>query len=92
MQKKFRTFYRVLFKATLTLYRQTFSNYSPKNSSMQSLRLKEVLFLFLFLFIFIFLILILFQIKASNDTSNFDSYPREEEVPPDEFSGWDKEF
>lgn len=32
------------------------------------------------------------KIKASNDTSNFDSYPREEEVPPDEFSGWDKEF
>jgi len=35
---------------------------------------------------------ILPKIKASNDTSNFDSYPREEEVPPDEFSGWDKEF
>ena len=34
----------------------------------------------------------IFQIKASNDTSNFDSYPREEEVPPDEFSGWDKDF
>jgi len=32
------------------------------------------------------------KIKASNDTSNFDSYPREEEIPPDEFSGWDKEF
>ena len=38
------------------------------------------------------LLLFFFQIKASNDTSNFDSYPREEEVPPDEFSGWDKEF
>ena len=37
-------------------------------------------------------LILFFQIKASNDTSNFDSYPREEEVPPDEFSGWDKEF
>ena len=33
-----------------------------------------------------------FQIKSTSDTSNFDSYPREEDVPPDEFSGWDKDF
>jgi len=32
------------------------------------------------------------KIKASTDTSNFDSYPREEDIPPDEFSGWDKDF
>jgi len=32
------------------------------------------------------------KIKSTNDTSNFDSYPREEDVPPDEFSGWDKDF
>ena len=32
----------------------------------------------------------LFQSAA--DTSNFDKYPRDEAVPADELSGWDKEF
>lgn len=35
---------------------------------------------------------ILPKIKSTSDTSNFDSYPKEEEIPPDEFSGWDKDF
>ena len=26
------------------------------------------------------------------DTSNFDKYPRDEIVPADEVSGWDKDF
>jgi hypothetical protein len=26
------------------------------------------------------------------DTSNFDKYPRDENVPADELSGWDKDF
>lgn len=34
----------------------------------------------------------LFQIRSSTDASNFDSYPRDEEIPPDEFSGWDELF
>lgn len=33
------------------------------------------------------------QIKGTTDTSNFDDYPEEEdEPPPDDVTGWDKEF
>jgi len=32
------------------------------------------------------------KIRSSTDASNFDSYPRDEEIPPDEFSGWDELF
>nr|CAD7605070.1 unnamed protein product [Timema genevievae] len=31
-------------------------------------------------------------VKSNTDTSNFDKYEREKEIPPDEFSGWDKDF
>ncbi|XP_071829351.1 cGMP-dependent protein kinase 1-like isoform X5 [Apostichopus japonicus] len=31
-------------------------------------------------------------IKSSSDYSNFDSYPRATEIPPDELSGWDEYF
>ena len=30
--------------------------------------------------------------QSAADTSNFDKYPRDEAVPADELSGWDKEF
>ena len=32
------------------------------------------------------------QVQGPSDTSNFDKYPRDEIVPGDEISGWDKEF
>jgi len=31
-------------------------------------------------------------VKGSSDTSNFDKYPRDEAIPADELSGWDKDF
>nr|CAD7444458.1 unnamed protein product [Timema bartmani] len=31
-------------------------------------------------------------VKSNTDTSNFDKYEKEKEIPPDEFSGWDKDF
>ncbi|VDQ06049.1 unnamed protein product [Trichobilharzia regenti] len=31
-------------------------------------------------------------IRGPDDTSNFDKYPQQNEVPPDETSGWDIEF
>nr|CAD7432254.1 unnamed protein product [Timema monikensis] len=31
-------------------------------------------------------------VKSNTDTSNFDKYEREKEIPPDEISGWDKDF
>nr|CAD7576362.1 unnamed protein product [Timema californicum] len=31
-------------------------------------------------------------VKSNTDTSNFDKYEREKEIPPDELSGWDKDF
>ena len=30
--------------------------------------------------------------KGSSDYSNFDSYPKNMEIPPDEISGWDFDF
>ena len=33
-----------------------------------------------------------FQVKNATDTSNFDDYPDDEEEPPDDLTGWDKEF
>ncbi len=33
------------------------------------------------------------QVRHPADTSNFDHFPpNQEEVPPDDTSGWDKEF
>lgn len=32
------------------------------------------------------------QVKGPNDYSNFDSYPKSSDVPPDETSGWDFDF
>lgn len=33
------------------------------------------------------------QVKSCCDTSNFDSYPAEEGgEPPDDLTGWDKDF
>jgi len=32
------------------------------------------------------------KVQGPADTSNFDKYPRDEAVPADEISGWDKEF
>ncbi|CAH8680580.1 cGMP-dependent protein kinase 2, variant 2 [Schistosoma haematobium] len=31
-------------------------------------------------------------ILGPDDTTNFDKYPQQNEIPPDETSGWDKEF
>ena len=33
-----------------------------------------------------------FQIKHNSDFSNFDNYPKEANLPPEEMSGWDAEF
>lgn len=38
------------------------------------------------------LIFIYLQIKGPADFSNFDNYPKNSEVPPDETSGWDINF
>jgi hypothetical protein len=35
---------------------------------------------------------ILPTVVGQADTSNFDKYPRDESVPADELSGWDKDF
>ena len=32
------------------------------------------------------------KVQSAADTSNFDKYPRDEVVPADELSGWDKDF
>lgn len=32
------------------------------------------------------------HVKDNTDLSNFDEYPRDRDDPPDELSGWDKEF
>uniref|UniRef100_A0A4D5RA32 cGMP-dependent protein kinase n=1 Tax=Scolopendra viridis TaxID=118503 RepID=A0A4D5RA32_SCOVI len=32
------------------------------------------------------------EVKSPTDVSNFDCYPREFEIPPDEVSGWDADF
>lgn len=32
------------------------------------------------------------KVQGAADTSNFDKYPRDEAVPADELSGWDKDF
>ena len=33
-----------------------------------------------------------FQVKSPTDASNFDDYPKEDDIPPDDLSGWDKDF
>ncbi|XP_069684645.1 cGMP-dependent protein kinase, isozyme 1 isoform X2 [Periplaneta americana] len=32
------------------------------------------------------------QIRGPTDTSNFDSYPKDNDIPPDELSNWDVDF
>lgn len=32
------------------------------------------------------------KVASPSDVTNFDSYPPEQDVPPDEFSGWDEGF
>ena len=32
------------------------------------------------------------QVKSPTDASNFDDYPKEDDIPPDDLSGWDKDF
>lgn len=32
------------------------------------------------------------QVRGPTDTANFDSYPKELDMPPDEFSNWDADF
>jgi len=34
----------------------------------------------------------LFQVKSPTDYSNFDSYAKDMDVPPDDLSGWDENF
>ncbi len=33
-----------------------------------------------------------FQVQNAGDTSNFDDYPDDEDEPPDDLTGWDKDF
>jgi len=41
----------------------------------------------------LYIFLFNFQIKNPVDTANFDNYPEEEdEPPPDDVTGWDREF
>lgn len=35
---------------------------------------------------------ILNAVESAIDTSNFDCFPMDVDIPPDEFSGWDQEF
>ena len=32
------------------------------------------------------------KVNGPLDTSNFDIFPKEEDIPQDEFSGWDESF
>ena len=32
------------------------------------------------------------KVRSPADSSNFDTYPKEKELPPDELSGWDIDF
>ena len=34
----------------------------------------------------------LFQVQNATDTTNFDDYPDDDEEPPDDLTGWDKDF
>ena len=33
-----------------------------------------------------------YQVKSITDTSNFDDYPDDDQDPPDDMTGWDKDF
>ena len=33
-----------------------------------------------------------FQVKSVTDYSNFDSYPKDKDIPADECTGWDSNF
>lgn len=35
---------------------------------------------------------IILQVRSPLDNSNFDTYPRNEDIPPDDSSGWDADF
>ena len=32
------------------------------------------------------------QVKGPLDSSNFDDYPQDTDIPPDDVTGWDKDF
>jgi hypothetical protein len=36
--------------------------------------------------------IVLFQIRGPTDLGNFEKYPKDRSIPPDETSGWDKDF
>jgi hypothetical protein len=36
--------------------------------------------------------IVLFQIRGPIDLGNFEKFPKEKYVPPDETSGWDNDF
>ena len=36
--------------------------------------------------------LVYFKVMSPVDTSNFDEYPDDDEEPPDDLTGWDKDF
>lgn len=44
------------------------------------------------MYMVVFLLFSFFQLKGPLDHSHFDMFPPELEEPPDEFSGWDKDF
>lgn len=35
---------------------------------------------------------IISKVKSPTDASNFDDYPKDDEIPPDDVTGWDKDF
>jgi len=38
------------------------------------------------------MLVFVFQINGPTDISNFDFYPKDNDVPPDELSNWDMDF
>jgi hypothetical protein len=36
--------------------------------------------------------IVLFQIRGPTDLGNFEKFPKDRSVPPDETSGWDEDF
>jgi len=32
------------------------------------------------------------QVKSATDVSNFDKYPEDDDEPPDDITGWDRDF
>jgi hypothetical protein len=38
------------------------------------------------------MLVFVFQINGPTDISNFDFYPKDNDIPPDELSNWDMDF